>query len=144
MKSSITLFAGLFVFFLAVLSCEKQDINPSPIERILGDYDVTCCSWDTGKRLIISKKNDSVVEIRVLSDYPNNLRSLKYLYKELTIRKPMYPMDSTFFSIVGTYRVNTEVGLFRTRKARTVLSLFGAVDSITQQIHGLQATKRKD
>lgn len=141
MKSSTHLFAVLFVLFFAVLGCDKQDVNPSPIERILGDYDVTCCSWDIGKRLLISKKNDSVVEIRVLSDYPNNLRSLKYVYKELTIRKPMYPMDSTFLSIVGTYRVNTEVGLFRTRKARTVLSLFGAVDSITQQIQGLQATK---
>jgi hypothetical protein len=141
MKSSTPLFAGLFVLFFGMLGCEKEVINPSQIERILGDYDITCCSWDTGKRLLISKKNDSVVEIRVLSDYPNNLRSLKYVFKELTIKKPMNPSDSTFYSMVGTYRVNTEVGLFRTRKARTVLSLFGAVDSITQQIQGIQAIK---
>lgn len=144
MKSSITLFAGLFVFFLAVLSCEKQDINPSPIESILGDYDVTCCSWDTGKRLLISKKNDSVVEIRVLSDYPNNLRSLKYVYKELTIRKPLKIMDSVFFTIYGNIRPNTQIGFIRTPKAGIYLELYGAVDSISKEIHGLQATKRKD
>ena len=144
MKSPITLFAGLFVVFFAVLSCKKEDINPSPIESILGDYDVTCCSWDTGKRLIISKKNDSVVEIRVLSDYPNNLRSLKYVYKELTIRKPLRIMDSVFFTIYGNIRPNTQIGFIRTPRAGIYLELYGAVDSISQEIHGLQATKRKD
>ena len=144
MKSSTHLFAGLFVFFFAVLSCEKEDINPSPIERILGDYDVTCCSWDTGKRLLISKKNESVVEIRVLSDYPNNLRSLKYVYKELTIRKPLKIMDSLFFTIYGNIRPNTQIGFIRTPRAGIYLELYGAVDSISKEIHGLQATKRKD
>ena len=144
MKSPITLFAGLFVVFFAVLSCKKEDTNPSPIESILGDYDVTCCSWDTGKRLIISKKNDSVVEIRVLSDYPNNLRSLKYVYKELTIRKPLKIMDSVFFTIYGNIRPNTQIGVIRTPRAGIYLELYGAVDSISKEIHGLQATKRKD
>lgn len=144
MNSPITLFAGLFVVFFAVLSCEKEDINPSPIKSILGEYDVTCCSWDTGKRLIISTKNDSVVEIRVLSDYPNNLRSLKYVYKELTIRKPLKIMDSVFFTIYGNIRPNTQIGFIRTPRAGIYLELYGAVDSISKEIHGLQATKRKD
>ncbi len=144
MKSSSHLFAGLFVLFFGMLGCEKEDVNPSPIYSILGEYDVKCCSYDIGKRMKVIPKNDSVIDIRILSDYPNNLIVCNRVYKDLTIIQKRSPwlVYSVFFYIYNSS--HQQVGDIRTPRAGIYLELYGAVDSISQEIHGLQATKRKD
>ncbi len=140
MKSSITLFAGLFVFFFAVLSCEKEDINPSPIKSILGEYDVTCCGWDKGKRLRIVPINDSIVDIRVLSNYPDNLRTYSRVFKNLIIipKRSPWLVDSIFFYIYDNQ--HNQVGDISTPKRGIYLDVH-TTDSVTNSYQIILATK---
>lgn len=145
MKFPSTLFAGLFVVFFAVLACEKEDINPSPIESILGDYDVNDLGrWDNGKRMKIIKKNDSIVDIRVLINYPFNLLECSYIYKDLTIipKRSPWLVDSVFFYIYNNS--HQQVGNIRTPKVGTYLQMWGGFDSLSNTIKPISAVKRKD
>jgi hypothetical protein len=143
MKSSTPLFAGIFVLFLGMLGCEKEYVNPSPIENILGDYDVTCCGWDQGKRMRIIPINDSMVDIRVLSNYPNNLRTYSRVFKNLIILPKRSPwlVDSIFFYIYDNQ--HNQVGDISTPKRGVYIDVH-TTDSVTNSYQIILATKRKD
>ncbi len=143
MKSYIICFFGLIIFYM-LLACEKQQINPSPINNILGEYDVKCCGYDIGKRMRIISKNDSVIDVRILSNYPNNLVLCSRVYKEITIvpKRSPWLVDSVFFYMYDKYHV--QVGQIRIPNAGTFFDLWGAQDSVSNNIEYLSAVKRKD
>jgi hypothetical protein len=142
MKSTSLLFISFFVLTLVItLSCEKQDIAPSPISSILGDYDVIGNSIRP-KRMKIISINDSIVDIRVLSNYPDNLILCDQVYKNITIVPQRSPwlVDSVFYYIYNNSHV--QGGQIRTPKAGTYLDLWGGLDSISNRIVYLSAIKR--
>lgn len=136
--------ASVFVLFFTLLSCEKQDVNPSPISNILGEYDVTCCDYDIGKRMKIIYKSDSIVDIRVLANYPNNLILSNRVYKNIKIvpKRSPWLVDSVFFYLYNSS--NIQVGHIRTPNAGTYFELWGGLDSVSNSIEALNAIKRKD
>jgi hypothetical protein len=142
MKSTSLLFISFFVLTLVItLSCEKQDIAPSPISSILGDYDVIGNSIRP-KRMKIISINDSIVDIRVLSNYPDNLILCDQVYKNITIVPQRSPwlVDSVFYYIYNNS--HDQVGQIRTPKAGTYFYLWGGLDSISNRIIYLSAIKR--
>jgi hypothetical protein len=146
MKSSTTLFAGLFVFFFALLSCEKENVNPSVVDKYLGWYQFDYARYENyyfelpdysknvedipiGWRMKMIKVNDSTVDIKV--PYWANLSTNSIVFKNLRIRTITYPIpfDPAIYYFYDTKK-NRRVGVLEEINGNIYLNLH-AVDSVT-------------
>lgn len=142
MQSRKVILFSLFLPIFLMFSCEKQNVTPSQLNAILGDYDVIGSSSLRPKRMKLIPINDSIVDIRVLSNYPDNLILCDQIYKNITIvpKRSPWLVDSVFFYIYNNS--NVQIGQIRVPKAGTFLDLWGGVDSLSNKIIYLNAIKR--
>jgi hypothetical protein len=142
MKKYIFLFTFHFLLLFAILSCERQEIYPSPIASVIGEYKVLCCYQDIGRRMTVVAKNDSVVDIRVLSDYPNSLTKFSRVFKDVKII-PHQETPLGLDSITHYIYHPIFIGYVRGYSAGTYFG-FTSWDSVTDNFATVVGTKIKE